>query len=54
MARIHEFVALQKRGVVSVPAVIRERLHLDEPGAQLEFLETDDGTITVRCRSRAV
>ena len=48
MARIHEFVALQKRGVVSVPAVIRERLHLDEPGAQLEFLETDDGTLTVR------
>ena len=48
MARIHEFVALQKRGVVSVPAVVRERLHLDEPGAQMEFLETDDGILTVR------
>lgn len=47
-ARVHEFLSLQKRGVVSLPAVVRERLHLDEPGAQLEIRETPDGRFEIR------
>jgi len=46
--RIHEFVTPQKRGVVALTPALRNRLHLDEPGAQLEFIEEDDGTIIVR------
>ena len=46
--RIHEFVTPQRRGLVALPGSLRERLHLDEPGAQLEFIETDDGRIEVR------
>lgn len=48
MAKVHEFVALQKRGVVTLPAVVRERLSLDQPGAQLEIIETDDGRFELR------
>lgn len=48
MARIHEFVSPQSRGVIALPAELRRRLHLDQPGAQLEFAERDDGTIEVR------
>ena len=39
------FVALQSRGTVALPADLRHRLHLDEPGAQLQIIEQDDGTI---------
>lgn len=46
--RIHEYVPVRQRGVVTIPAEIRERLRLDDPGAQLEFIETDDGRIEVR------
>jgi len=45
---IHEFVAPQKRGLVAFPARLRERLGLDQPGAQVEFIELDDGRIEVR------
>jgi len=48
MTRIHEFVSPQSRGVIALPAALRKRLHLDQPGAQLEFVERDDGTIEVR------
>lgn len=48
MSRIHEFVAVQKRGVATIPASVRRRLHLDEPGAQLEILETPDGRFEIR------
>lgn len=48
MERIHEFVAVQKRGVATIPASVRRRLHLDEPGAQLEILETADGRFEIR------
>lgn len=48
MTRIHEFVSPQSRGVIALPAELRRRLHLDQPGAQLEFVERDDGTIEVR------
>lgn len=46
--RIHQYVSLQKRGVVTLPADVRERLHLDEPGAQLEIIEDDDGRLEIR------
>ena len=48
MSRIHEFVAVQKRGVATIPASVRQRLRLDEPGAQLEILETEDGRFELR------
>jgi len=48
MDPIHEFVAVQKRGVATIPLSVRRRLRLDEPGAQLEILETDDGRFEIR------
>lgn len=46
--RIHEFVAPQRRGLLALPANLRARLRLDQPGAQVEFVELDDGRIEVR------
>ncbi|NCY17530.1 MAG: AbrB family transcriptional regulator [Actinobacteria bacterium] len=48
MSLIHEFVAVQKRGVATIPSSVRRRLRLDEPGAQLEILETEDGRFEIR------
>lgn len=42
------YVAVQTRGTVALPADLRRRLHLDEPGAQLEITEQDDGRIELR------
>jgi bifunctional DNA-binding transcriptional regulator/antitoxin component of YhaV-PrlF toxin-antitoxin module len=42
------FVALQRRGVIAIPADIRKRHHLDEPGAQVELVERPDGVIEMR------
>ena len=42
------FVAVQSRGTVALPADLRRRLHLDEPGAQIEIVEQDDGTVELR------
>jgi AbrB family looped-hinge helix DNA binding protein len=42
------FVAVQSRGTVALPADLRRRLHLDEPGAQIEIVERDDGRIELR------
>ena len=39
------YVAVQARGTVALPADLRRRLHLDEPGAQIEIVEQDDGRI---------
>lgn len=44
----HGYVGLQRRGVISLPAELRTRLHLDEPGAQLEITERADGVIELR------
>ncbi|MGA8988072.1 AbrB/MazE/SpoVT family DNA-binding domain-containing protein [Aeromicrobium sp.] len=44
----HGYVGLQRRGVISLPAELRQRLHLDEPGAQLEITERADGVIELR------
>lgn len=44
----HGYVGLQRRGVISLLAELRLRLHLDEPGAQLEITERADGVIELR------
>ena len=31
-----------------MPADVRRRLHLDEPGAQLEMIEREDGVLELR------
>ncbi|MDP9821617.1 AbrB/MazE/SpoVT family DNA-binding domain-containing protein [Nocardioides massiliensis] len=41
-------MSLQRRGVVALPAEVRERMHLDEPGAQLEVTEREDGVLELR------
>ncbi len=38
-------VALQSRGTLALPAEVRKRHHLDEPGAQVRVVERDDGVI---------
>ena len=44
----HGYVAVQSRGVVALPAEVRRRLHLDDPGAQVEITERDDGVLELR------
>lgn len=36
---------MQGRGVLTLPADFRRRHHLDEPGAQVNLVETEDGRI---------
>lgn len=44
--RRSHFVALSSsRGSITLPAEVRHRHHLDEPGAQVEIVERDDGVI---------
>jgi len=38
-------VAIHGRGVLTLPAEFRRRHHLDEPGAQVSLVETEDGRI---------
>jgi bifunctional DNA-binding transcriptional regulator/antitoxin component of YhaV-PrlF toxin-antitoxin module len=42
------FVAVQSRGTVALPAELRRRLHLDEPGAQVQLIEREDGSVELR------
>ena len=42
------YLALQGRGVLTLPADLRRRHHLDEPGAQVEVRERADGVIELR------
>ncbi|MEB3071639.1 AbrB/MazE/SpoVT family DNA-binding domain-containing protein [[Mycobacterium] vasticus] len=44
----HGYVGVQTRGVLALPAEVRRRLHLDEPGAQVEITERDDGVLELR------
>ncbi len=44
----HGYVAVQSRGVVALTAEVRRRLHLDEPGAQVELTERGDGVLELR------
>ena len=46
--RFHGFVTPQGRGILTLPAEVRRRMHLDEPGAQIEFTEREDGVLELR------
>jgi bifunctional DNA-binding transcriptional regulator/antitoxin component of YhaV-PrlF toxin-antitoxin module len=48
LTRIHEYVSLQKSGVLRLPSNVREKLRLDVPGAQVEIEETEDGRFELR------
>ena len=38
-------VSVQSRGSIALPAELRRRHHLDEPGAQVRIVENEDGSI---------
>ena len=42
------YVGMQGRGTIALPPDVRRRHHLDEPGAQVELVERDDGVIELR------
>ncbi|HLX50062.1 MAG TPA: AbrB/MazE/SpoVT family DNA-binding domain-containing protein [Streptosporangiaceae bacterium] len=44
----HGYAAVQGRGTVALPAELRRKYRLDEPGAQLEIIEREDGVIELR------
>lgn len=44
----HGYVGVQRRGVIALPSEVRQRMHLDEPGAQLEVTEREDGVLELR------
>ena len=48
MAERSLFLTLQNRGLLALPPDIRKRHHLDEPGAQVELVERDDGVLEIR------
>jgi len=48
MTGFHGYVGVQSRGVIALPTELRRRLHLDEPGAQVEISERDDGVLELR------
>lgn len=41
-------VSVQSRGTIALPADLRRRYHLDEPGAQVRIIEWEDGTIELQ------
>jgi bifunctional DNA-binding transcriptional regulator/antitoxin component of YhaV-PrlF toxin-antitoxin module len=47
-AEWHGYLGVQQRGVIALPAELRRRLHLDEPGAQVEVTERPDGVLELR------
>lgn len=38
-------IGMQQRGVLTLPADLRKRHRLDQPGAQVRVVERDDGVI---------
>ena len=42
------YAAVQGRGTVALPPELRRKYRLDEPGAQLEIIEREDGVIELR------
>lgn len=44
----HRYLGVQGRGTIALPVDVRRRLHLDQPGAQLEMTERADGVIELR------
>ena len=47
-ARFHGYLSVQSRGVVALPPALRRRYQLDQPGAQVEVTEREDGVLEVR------
>ncbi len=48
MGNYRGYAAIQGRGTVALPAELRRKYRLDEPGAQLEVVERPDGVIELR------
>ncbi len=48
VSNYHGYAAVQGRGTVALPAELRRKYRLDEPGAQLEVTEREDGVIELR------
>jgi len=46
--RYSGYVSVQSRGTIALPAALRRRYHLDEPGAQVELIEREDGVVELR------
>ena len=42
------YVAVQARGTIALPVDLRRRLHLDEPGAQIQIIERENGLVELR------
>jgi hypothetical protein len=47
-SQFHGFVSVQSRGLVALPTALRKRYRLDEPGAQVEITEREDGVLELR------
>lgn len=45
MPRSEYYVSFQSRGTIALPADLRKRHHLDQPGAQVRVVEREDGVI---------
>ena len=48
MSGYRGYAAVQGRGTVALPAELRRKYRLDEPGAQLEITDRPDGVIELR------
>jgi bifunctional DNA-binding transcriptional regulator/antitoxin component of YhaV-PrlF toxin-antitoxin module len=48
VSNYHGYAAVQGRGTLALPAELRRKYRLDEPGAQLEVVEREDGVIELR------
>ena len=48
LARYHDFLTLQSRGVLALPPELRKRYQLDRPGTQVEVTEREDGVLELR------
>lgn len=48
MSSYHGYATVQSRGNVTLPPELRRRYHLDEPGAQVEIIEREDGVFELR------
>lgn len=46
--RYSGYVSVQSRGTIALPIALRRRYHLDEPGAQVELIEREDGIVELR------
>lgn len=46
--QFHGFVSVQSRGLIALPKTVRAKYRLDDPGAQVELTEREDGVIELR------